>query len=409
MVYAVLEWTCTIVALVAFSYRWATVSRSRPDPARIALTFYFLFSFLSFFVGLDAIWPYLAAFFHTPNITIILSHSAVIVLTAAQQVVLIYWARPPELARPIATRRVAAFGVVLIAMIAVFFSVLPTQRHGTSETSSLLNMTNKYFAAYLVLFTVAAAVGQVVTLRMSWAYSRVTDHTWLRRSMLTVAAGALCILVYSAMRLAEVVGTNLGADMTPWNPIEWLAGDIGSLLELLGLTAPGWGPALSATRRWLVDYVRYQRLRPLWEALHRATPEIALETPRSRLADLVLVRNLDHLLYRRVIEILDGRRSLRPYLEPGGAESTGDDEASEAAQVRRALHIKAEGRPPLADPAHDHTLLSGDSLTNEVKRLAALAKAFRRTATITEATGGNELMEDSGHGSGHGNRLTGES
>jgi hypothetical protein len=397
MIYTVLEWTCTIMALIAFSYRWITVFRSDRDPAQVALTFYFLFSFLSFVVGLDGISAYVAAFFHTPNITIILSHGAIIVLTAAQQVALIYWAHPPETARRIATRRCAAFGVVLVAMIVVFFWVQPTHRNGTSATSSLLNMTNKYFAAYLILFTVAAAVGQVITLRMSWAYSKVTDHTWLRRSMLTLAAGALCILVYSAMRLAEIVGVNLGADMTPWNPIEWLAGDIGSLLELLGLTAPGWGPALSAARQWMVNYVRYQRLRPLWEALHRATPDIALEAPRSRLADLVLVRNLDHLLYRRVIEILDGRRSLRPYLEPVSSESAADNQDREAVQVRRALRVKAEGRPPLGEPAPDQPLLPDGSLANEVKRLAALATAFRRTTT--EATVGDELVEDSGHGS----------
>ncbi|MFC0548296.1 MAB_1171c family putative transporter [Kutzneria chonburiensis] len=404
MIYAVLEWTCTIVALIAFSYRWITVFRSDHNPAQVALTVYFLFSFLSFFVGLDAISGYLAAFFNTPNITIILSHGAVIVLTAAQQVALIYWAQPPETARRTAARRCAVFGLVLVAMIIVFFWVQPTHRDGTSATSSLLNMTNKYFAAYLILFTVAAAVGQVVTLRMAWGYSKVTDRAWLRRSMITLAAGALCILVYSAMRLAEIVGTNLGADMTPWNPIEWLAGDIGSLLEVLGLTAPGWGPVLSAARRWLVNYVRYQRLRPLWEALHRATPDIALEAPRSRLADLVLVRNLDHLLYRRVIEILDGRRSLRPYLEPVGSESAADDYAREAAQVRRALRIKGEGRPPLGEPAPDQTLLPDGSLTNEVKRLAALATAFRRTTTA--ATVGDEPVEDSGHGSANGDRLT---
>lgn len=394
MIYAVLEWTCTIVALVAFIYRWITMSRHDRDLAQVALAVYFLCSFLSFFVGLDAISPYFAALFHTPNITIILSHAAVIVLTAAQQVVLIYWAHPPETARPIATRRAATFGVVLVVMVAIFFSVLPTNRHGTSATSSLLNMTNKYFAAYLIVFTVAAGVGQVITLRMSWVYSKVNDSRWLRRSMLMVAAGALLILVYSVMRLAEVVGTNLGVDMTPWNPIQWLAGDVGSLLELLGLTAPGWGPVLSATRRWIVNYVRYQRLRPLWVALHRATPEIALEAPRSRLADLAFVRKLDHLLYRRVIEILDGRRSLRPYLESDVPESTADDQTQAAAQVHKALHVKAEGGPPLGDPVPDPTLLSDDDLAEEINRLVALAKVFRRTPAITEAAAGDTHTAD---------------
>jgi hypothetical protein len=98
-----------------------------------------------------------------------------------------------------------------------------------------------------------------------------------------------------------------------------------------------------------------------------------------------------------VIEILDGRRSLRPYLEPVSSESAADDQAREAVQVRRALLIKAEGRPPLGEPAQDQTLLPDGDLTNEVKRLAALATAFRRTTT--EAAVGDEVVEGSGHGS----------
>lgn len=394
MIYAVLEWTCTIAALIAFLYRWITLSGANRDPAQIALTVYFLGSFLSFAVGLDLVAPHIEAFFHLKNITIILSHAAVIVLTAAQQAVLIYWTYPPEKARPRAIRRVGAYGLVLAVLVTMFFLILPANRHGTSETSSLLNLSNKAYAAYLILFTVTAAVGQVITLRMSWTYSRISNRAWLRRSMYTVAVGAILILVYCVLRLAEVVGTNVGVDMTPWNPTQWLAGDVGSLLQLLGWTAPGWGPLLSAAGLWIVSYVRYQRLRALWLAMHTATPEIALNAPRSRLADLILVRDLNYRLYRRVIEIMDGQRSLRPYLSPAIAESingysdragVANDQTREAVTLHAALNAKAYGGLTPTDPVSTPARSPDESLDDEIKRMVALARAFRQSTTLAAA------------------------
>lgn len=395
MIYAILEWTCTIAALIAFVYRWITLSGANRDPAQVALTIYFLGSFLSFFVGLDLITPHIEALFHLRNITIIMSHAAIVVLTAAQQAVLIYWTYPPEAARRKAIRRVGAYGLVLVLLVTMFFLILPPNRNGTSETSSLLNMTNKSYAAYLILFTVTAAVGQVITLRMSWTFSKISNRAWLRRSMYTVAAGAVLILVYCVLRIAEVVGTNMGVDMTPWNPTQWLAGDVGSLLQLLGWTAPGWGPLLSVAGLWIVNYVRYQRLRALWLAMHTATPEIALNAPRSRLADMILVRDLNYRLYRRVIEILDGRRSLRPYLAPAIAESINsysdragvtDDQTREAVKLHAALHTKAYGGLlPLTDSASAPPRSPDEGLDDEIKRMVALAKAFRHSEGLAAA------------------------
>jgi hypothetical protein len=363
----------------------------------VGLTVYFFGSFLSFAVGLDAVSPYIINLFGTQNITIILSHSAVIVLTAAQQVVLIYWANPPEKARPKAVRRIVAFGIVLAALVTMFFLILPGERQGTSETSSLLNMHNPYYVVYLVLFVTASAVGQIITLRMSWIYSRVAGRAWLRRSMWAVVAGAGLILVYCALRLAQILGEQAGINMKPWNPVQWLAGDVGSLLELLGWTAAGWGPLFSAASLWIANYRRHQRLRPLWVALYQATPDIALDAPWSRVADLVLIRDLNYRLYRRVIEILDGQRALRPYLDPTIAEAvarqarrvgvTGErlGPTLEAIQLHLALRAKAEGGPRFTDQMPGVPNGPDGDLPKETRRLTTLARTFRRCAGMADA------------------------
>ncbi|HWO62992.1 MAG TPA: MAB_1171c family putative transporter, partial [Umezawaea sp.] len=67
---------------------------------------------------------------------------------------------------------------------------------------------------------------------------------------------------------------------------------------------------------WVHRFVTYQRLRPLWLALYRANPQIALSPPRSPLLDRLDPRDLDLRLYRRVVEIRDGRLALQAYLDP---------------------------------------------------------------------------------------------
>ncbi|HKS98855.1 MAG TPA: MAB_1171c family putative transporter [Rugosimonospora sp.] len=394
MIYTILEWGCTIIALAAFLYRLVTIPGSRFEPAITALCVYFFGSFFSFFVGLDLISPYVARVFGYHNVTIILSHGAVIILTAAQLVVLTYWAYPAEVARRRARQTIYAFAAVLAVLVTVFLVSLPMERHGTSETSSLLNLHNGTYAAYLVAVTTVIALGQVITVRVSWGFSRVTASPWLRRSMWMVAAGAVLILVYSAMRITEVVCVQLGVDIAAWDPVQWLAGDVGSLLELLGWTAPGWGPSLTTAARWLGNYRRYHQLRPLWTALHRATPDIALAQPPAPLGELRLM-DLNYRLYRRVIEILDGQRALRPYIDlrvydairrsalTGGTGSV--EPLTEALCLHAGLRAKARGYPVLTDPAVPVAVFHPEDLAGETARLAAVAREFRRSRGLAES------------------------
>jgi hypothetical protein len=395
MIYEYLEWTCTLVGLIAFLHRMIYAFPNKTDPAAIALSIYFLSSFLSFAVGLDAITPYFAVF-DFRNITIILSHASVIILTVAQQVVLMYWAHPPDLARRQARKRIIAYSIALALLITIFLLILPEQRQGTSETSSLLNLHNPHYALYLVLFVTATAIGQMVALRGSLQYAKVAHSRWLRCSMWTVTVGAMLILVYSTMRLTQIVGVQMGVNMAPWNPAQWISGDIGSLLELLGLTAPGWGPWLSTRHRWIRNIHYFHRLRPLWAALYEAAPEIALHAPRSRIADLMILWDIDYRLYRRLIEIFDGELVLRPHFDPAVAEaavrrahqsgSTGDRLRAtvEAIQLHAALHAKANDmHRPSNSEISKISNLSYD-LADETKRLVLVSDAFVSSVVMAD-------------------------
>jgi hypothetical protein len=402
----VIEWSCAVIALAAFIYRFLTLPRDHFDPALVALSIYFLASFVSFIVGLEPVCGQLAELTGFTNITIIASHAAVVILTTAQQVVLIYWAHRPDEAWPKARQRILAFGVILAALIAMFLAILPSERQGTSETSSLLNMHNPAYAAYVILFTVTAAVGQAITLRMSWRFRRIVDDGWLRWSMWLISAGAILILGYCTLRVVQVVDTQIGIDASRWNPVQWLSGDFGSLLEIVGLTVPGWGPALFATAQWIRHYRQHQEMRPLWVALHQVSPDIALDAPVSRWGDIVSVRDLHYRRYRRMIEILDGLRALRPYLDPtildiasrqarrNGMSARRVPSILDGAQLHAAIQARATQEPLPTEPPTATTLDVGDDLAGEAKRLVALATSFRRATplagTIIAQAGGRQ-------------------
>ncbi|WP_242911363.1 MAB_1171c family putative transporter [Actinomadura terrae] len=389
MLYDIMEWSCMIGAFLALLYTLPRLARHFTDAAVVAVSVYFACSFLSFFLGLDFVWPHLADLFGFRNITTIMIHCIVVVLTAAQQVVLVHWSYPPKLAGAKARKRVLAFGMMIIILIAMFVFALPSRRHD-AETASLLNMQNPRYCAYLYLYLGVIAVGQIITMRLSVHYAGIAPRAWLRRGMWIVAAGSCFILVYCAVRYMEIIGVQSGADMERLDAVQWFAGDVGSLLELVGWTIPGWGPWLSRARRWGADYRAYRRLHPLWAVLCETSPMIVKAPQRSRLADHLPPRDPEHRLYRRVIEILDGQLALRPYLHSGDAEeaqrqareSGFHEEACQATavalQLHAALRAKAEGQAS-PDPSVTFSSAPGDDLRDQVRWLTMVAEAFTRT------------------------------
>ncbi|GHF58793.1 hypothetical protein GCM10010218_45160 [Streptomyces mashuensis] len=382
--YDILAYLCAAAGLTAFLYKLPALARQPRDPALYALCTYFLGSAVSFLIDLNQIRDDVAEFLDFPNVTTVITQGAVVVLTAAQQVVLIHWSHAPGESGPRAGRRILGFAAALAVLLAFFFLIAPPRRVTSAEETLLLNMHNPRYAVYLCFYLGICAVGQVATVRLSYRYAHFSPCGWLRVGMWSVTAGAALILLYCSIRYIEIAGTHLGFDMSHWEYAYWLAGDLGSLLQIFGWTVPSWGHRLPALTRWVVNYQSYLRLRPLWWPLYRATPDIALDEPRRERLDWLPPRDLEYRLYRRVIEIRDGQLALRPYFpSPGGP---GDDGRDRAPAVREALLLhralcsrKRDGVPPVGDPA-DVRLPAppqGD-IAKEISWLTAVATAFAR-------------------------------
>ncbi|MGW3951843.1 MAB_1171c family putative transporter [Streptomyces sp. NPDC004752] len=384
MIYQVFAWCCALGALAAFLYKVPGLVRARLDPARIALCTYFLATCLCFAMGLEPVRSLAAALVGLPGATFLLVQAMVVVLTAAQQVVLAHWSDPPARAARRARRRILGYGISLIAL-GVAFIALGLPRHEVSDDADVLrNMGDPYYAVPYMAHLVLYAVGQFEAGRRCLHYARIAGRPWLSRGMWAVTAGSVCTLCYCVTRSVETLHSWLGST-SPWNSSWWITGSLGPLLQIFGWTVPSWGPRVIAGHRCVVAYLSYLRLRPLWDALYRATPGIALEPPQSLLVDLLPRRGLRYRLYRRVIEIRDGQLSLRPHLAQAdealvaGKDLTDITAAHEAAVLMAGLRARGSDSVAIVAPAErDAALAQRHDLAAETEWLTQVARAFRR-------------------------------
>jgi hypothetical protein len=216
------------------------------------------------------------------------------------------------------------------------------------------------------------------------------SRSWLRRGLRTTAAGSAVAFGYCIGKAVLVIGSWLGGRPVAFSQAAVACACAGALTITAGFTMPSWGPRMSAVRQWWRRAGSYLRLYRLWRLLYDAVPDIALQPPASRLADLALLRDLNYQLYRRVVEIGDGRLALAPYtdgdadqLEPLAAKAgVTVDAMAEAARVRRAAAAVVEARrsgrtltagPPV--PVRD----PGTDLQEKVAWLEQIARALPYT------------------------------
>ncbi|MFG2664701.1 MAB_1171c family putative transporter [Streptomyces sp. NPDC048387] len=387
MIYAILAWVCAFVGLAAFAYRLPDLLRRRHDVALWALCTYFLCSGISFLVDLDALRLHISAFFGLPNITSLITQAAVVVLTAAQQVVLVYWSSPPAEARRMARRRVLGFGAALAVLVVSSFAVGPVAHSETATSTILLSIQHGGYAVYMSFYLLICAVGQFETVRLSLRFTTMANRQWLKVGMRTVTVGASMILVYCVTRGVQIAGTRLDFDGSALDPVQWTAGSVGALLQIAGWTIPSWGIRITRARGWIRSYRSWRRLRPLWWALYQASPDIALDPPRSWLRDLVPPRDPHYRLYRRVIEIRDGQLILRTSLSLEDFSRVArslelpEDPTSplgEALQLRAVLSRPAEERAERADASEIPARPPYEDFRDEVEWLSQVASSFQQ-------------------------------
>lgn len=227
-----------------------------------------------------------------------------------------------------------------------------------------------------------------------FAYAATCSAVWAARygressvrariGLWMAAAGMVLFGVASACRGLYVGLRGLG--MTAPAPVTNVATvliDLGATLWIAGLLAVGIAARGAALRVRLRHRRAFHALRPLWEPLHAAFPEDALDDharrePGRLWRDRLSPGQLHREYWRRSVECRDGLSKLSPWLRDVGYSSA-DPPGEQAAAVRRALRLRERGHTPSSDapllvaaPAAANTTVDSD-----VAELVRLAEAM---------------------------------
>ncbi|MCM3882287.1 MAB_1171c family putative transporter [Frankia sp. R82] len=308
---------CLALALIGFFALIWPPRMLREDRALAALAGAYALSAVSFVVSLEGVWKLLDAAVGRPSTGILVAFSSVVMLLALHQIVLSYWSLSSRSARRVARCSLAAAAVVVTVLAVLFFQLTPAERSTPQGFTANYDHTGVY-QAFLATYIIVYIIGEAAVVLGCWVAARRTGQAWVRRGLYAVGTGAVLTFGYSGVRLLDVSYAVLGhaPPLPAAEDFAWICADGGTALSLAGFLLPTLAVyAIPHLRTWMRAQRDYRALAPLWEAVHRAVPTIALEPVRSQSVALLRVWNITWLLYRRVVEIRDGQWAVHRYLE----------------------------------------------------------------------------------------------
>lgn len=377
------------LAWVVLAARVLLVHRLPRDPGRRAVWVALSALAVLLTVVTPVSYPTVARVTGVPNLARLLAHAGMLVLAWATHAFLLHANHPPAVARLRSLSYACGLAGVL-GLMGILFVLAPTPVDDVwfearyASTPGVL----EYWLVYLAGLTPAFA-GMA---RAGWRFGGASTNPSLRLGLRLVAAGALCALAYHVHMACYFAANRFGLPYPA--PGNWLLDRLllfaAPVLVLVGAALPAWGARyrLPAPLGWLRWYRTYVTLRPLWLALYRANPGIALAPPPPALADLLVPRHLGLCLYRRVIEIRDGRLLLQPYLDPRVAADARDRAARAgltglalAAAVEAdvlASALRDQARRPAGCTMPPPAISGGSDLDSDIRFLTEVARAYRR-------------------------------
>ncbi|MGP3938817.1 MULTISPECIES: MAB_1171c family putative transporter [Streptomyces] len=374
---------CFVIAALssyaALIYRLFQVRRSWRDTAYRALVITLLLQCLTFTMGAFAMGS--ERFLGVGNLAILVMHLSAVAFCVSAQIILLHWASATEESGRRA-RYWLIIGVALDALLTALFFIAdgpgrPAEDFNTGSGRPLI-------LTYLLVFMVSQAIPCVTILRQCVPYARMAGKTSLGQALRMLSVAAVILFLYCLARVVNVLTAAGGLDIGGWTLAASVFSALGIVTLSLALTISSWGPSATKLLEWARGYRSYRALYPLWRDLYESSPDIVLEPPGAAVSDL------NYRLHRRVIEIRDGWRELRPYIDrttggDGQVGAKGSEESrqafAEAAQIRQALHAKRTGIIPddNADTG-DFEDRDTDNFTAEVVWLTKVASAYRRLA-----------------------------
>lgn len=383
---------CAAVTWVCFAAKLRDLRVDPSSPLLRVVCAQFAFVALAFTAATPSVYVRVDRITGVANLAILIVYTSVLLCSGCFQSMLLLWTYPAGEALNRARHRFVAYAVVITVLIGLF--VVADVADGEHPIDFDVHFAVTPFATeFLILYYVAFAVVWVGAGRIGWRYASVAGRPWLVRGLRLMALGSVLALGYSAMKLAAVAASLIGKDAyalsVVWAP---LSASAAALLIAAGITLPAWAHHPDAAVGTISRLRAYQELQPLWWAFYRQMPALVMDPPRSRWASRWAVRDTRHRLYRRVVEIEDGRLALRGCCDARVAEAAGElghqagladadlPAIQEAAVLAAALRSRREG---LSGPEKTWVLHSDTvDLAAQIGWLRQVARAFDRSPVV---------------------------
>lgn len=359
---------------IAFLYKLCQLRRGWRDLAYLTLLCTLALQCLTFTMG--AVSASSTTFLGVGNLAILFMHLAAVAFCVLAEALLLQWANPlAQVRRRIRWWLLAGLGLDGLLVVLFFAGGAPVKPPAVLATGS----DDPILLTYLLLFISSQAIPCVTIFRQCIPYAQEASKPWLRRGLRLLACGAAMLFLYCVTRTVNIVSPLLGLPLGKWQLLPSIFSPIGIVVLSVALTMPSWGGYITQGLEWLKNYASYRALHPLWHSLYEASPDIALEPPTSSVSDL------RYKLHRRVIEIRDGWRALRPYMEPTAPATTasvGESEqaTAEAAKIKQALEAKQAGRAPQAGTEAGFDYHDTKTFAAEVAWLKEVSVAYGRAS-----------------------------
>ncbi|MCH0543185.1 hypothetical protein I3F58_27260 [Streptomyces sp. MUM 203J] len=380
---------CFVIAALssyaALVYRLFQARRNWRDSAYRTLVITLVLQCLTFTMGAVAMGG--GSLLGIGNLAILVMHLAAVAFCVSAQIILLRWAAAEEEARR-RTRYWVITGIALDVLLAALFLLADGPGRAASDFDT--GSGQPLVLTYLLVFIVSQAVPCVTIFRQCGPYARMTDKAELRQALRLLSVAAVILFLYCTARTVNILTSAAGIDIGGWKLASNIFSAAGIALLSLSLTRPSWGSPVVKLLEWSDSYRAYRALYPLWRDLYESSPDIVLEPPGASVSD---VSDLDYRLHRRVIEIRDGWRDLRPYIDrtggaPEGAGPAAGEESrqafTEAARIRQALHAKRTGTAP--DDSRDAGGFEDrdtDNFAAEVAWLTQVASAYSKLGSAS--------------------------
>ncbi|RZU51274.1 hypothetical protein EV385_3084 [Krasilnikovia cinnamomea] len=344
---------CAVAAWTAAGYKVFALRREPSNTALWVLSVSIVLPATGFTVAAPLIYPHVGRVSGVPDLATLIVYGCIAGYGIVVSIMLLLWHKSPREARRAGTALLALYGAALAAMIVLFFHIDTASEHPLDfdETFGPTAVGGAFLLVYVSMYTTGLIATAVRGHQFARHVAGTGGHPWLRRGLRIVSVGSCVALGYAVCKSVFVVLAWSGVYLPDLSKLGVLFACLASPPIAIGLTMPSWGPKLTTVTGWLRKRRKYRQLRPLWEVMYHAVPGIALEQPTYGWA---LLGDLDFRLYRRLVEIRDGRLALAPHMP----DTVPDAEQLAAAQqlpvdvVREALRIRAAAdRVRAAEPA----------------------------------------------------------